>query len=362
MPDDFDRQLYDLYCRLGDHYSTSGNSAEAADGYALALYYARRLGDDVAMERCRQQVAQHHPRHVAAGDKVEPLFFAQLLIRYPADEAQQLLQSQGERRAAARNVAAVFSVVASPMSYAIPQVGRAPSPSRQSPTRPEHDARTVASSQQEPKLLEREPAIALDRAAPPASAPIPERTVPATVPPPVAADKTSAMEHHHVFDLGTRAAADHVESLRAVEDVLLKNAVDLDEQLDDDEATSPSPTMNLVAAFAVFVGFVAIGFFAYELHPALSRIGLDGIVERVSRSGLAGLLGSEKVGPSTNELPGPADSMQVTIKPLQSSPYDRKVGTAAPAAGDSGTIPPDVESSPVLIGLGQRAGKPRTAQ
>ena len=86
-----DRQLFQLYMELGDAQTQRQRPQEAADAYGLALYYARRTGDAFAVQRCRELVLARSPNHVAGQAISAPLFFAQLLMRYPADEAAQAL-------------------------------------------------------------------------------------------------------------------------------------------------------------------------------------------------------------------------------------------------------------------------------
>lgn len=86
-----DQQLFDLYAELAETQQSRGRRNEAADAYALCVYYARRLGNPELAEHCRQLVRECHPHHVIALEYSAPLFFAQLLMRYPAEDAQETL-------------------------------------------------------------------------------------------------------------------------------------------------------------------------------------------------------------------------------------------------------------------------------
>ncbi|HVJ81062.1 MAG TPA: hypothetical protein VNC50_08335, partial [Planctomycetia bacterium] len=88
-----DWELYQLYMDVGDAQTRRQRLHEAADSYALALYYARRMGDVTRVGHCRELVLARSPNHVAGQSISAPLFYAQLLMRYPADEMQQALES-----------------------------------------------------------------------------------------------------------------------------------------------------------------------------------------------------------------------------------------------------------------------------
>lgn len=86
-----DQRLYELYLEFAEANGRRAQTGEAADAYSLALYYARRLGDAEKIDHCRDQVAQLNPNHILSHQTSAPLFFAQLLMRYPADEVQHAL-------------------------------------------------------------------------------------------------------------------------------------------------------------------------------------------------------------------------------------------------------------------------------
>jgi hypothetical protein len=86
-----DWRLYQLYMEFGEAQDRRSRQGEAADAYALALYFARRLNDPARIHECRQLVLSRNPNHVAAQAVSAPLFFAQLLMRYPADEVEMML-------------------------------------------------------------------------------------------------------------------------------------------------------------------------------------------------------------------------------------------------------------------------------
>jgi hypothetical protein len=86
-----DWRLYQLYMEFGEAQDRRARAIEAADAYALALYYARRLNDPARINECRQLVISRSPNHIGAQQVSAPLFFAQLLMRYPADEVEMML-------------------------------------------------------------------------------------------------------------------------------------------------------------------------------------------------------------------------------------------------------------------------------
>lgn len=95
-----DLQLHQLYLELGEAHASRHRSHEAADAYALSMYYARRVGDDLRVRRCRELIAACNPNHVSVQTTSAPLFFAQLLMRYPADEVERTLAALKTDRAA----------------------------------------------------------------------------------------------------------------------------------------------------------------------------------------------------------------------------------------------------------------------
>jgi hypothetical protein len=88
-----DWRLYQLYLEFGEAQDRRGRTGEAADAFALALYYARRMNDSARIHECRQLVLARNPNHVAGQAVSAPLFFAQLLMRYPADEVELALST-----------------------------------------------------------------------------------------------------------------------------------------------------------------------------------------------------------------------------------------------------------------------------
>jgi hypothetical protein len=92
-------ELQSIYFELADFKARAGQLPEAADCYALALYYARRVGNQPLADLCREQILACHPNHVAVRENNAPLFFAQLLMRYPAEECSVELQRLKKERA-----------------------------------------------------------------------------------------------------------------------------------------------------------------------------------------------------------------------------------------------------------------------
>lgn len=85
-------ELQSLYFELGDALAQKGQLADAADSYALAMYYAKRGGNAALADLCREQILICHPNHVVIRENSAPLFYAQLLMRYPADESKVQLE------------------------------------------------------------------------------------------------------------------------------------------------------------------------------------------------------------------------------------------------------------------------------
>jgi hypothetical protein len=85
-------ELQSLYFELGDALAQKGQLADAADSYALAMYYAKRGGNSALADLCREQILVCHPNHVVIRENSAPLFYAQLLMRYPADESKVQLE------------------------------------------------------------------------------------------------------------------------------------------------------------------------------------------------------------------------------------------------------------------------------
>jgi len=85
-------ELQSLYFEFGDALAQKGQLADAADSYALAMYYAKRGGNGALADLCREQIIICHPNHVVIRENSAPLFYAQLLMRYPADESKVQLE------------------------------------------------------------------------------------------------------------------------------------------------------------------------------------------------------------------------------------------------------------------------------
>ncbi|MBX9652961.1 hypothetical protein K2Y11_05005 [bacterium] len=85
-------ELQSLYFELGDALAQKGQLADAADSYALAMYYAKRGGNSALADLCREQILICHPNHVVIRENSAPLFYAQLLMRYPSDESKVQLE------------------------------------------------------------------------------------------------------------------------------------------------------------------------------------------------------------------------------------------------------------------------------
>ncbi len=82
--------LYELYEKLGNLLEQRRRGKDAADFLALAIYYARQEKHDAKTHELTERIRVLNPNHVLLRDPKSPLFFAQLLMRYPADEAERI--------------------------------------------------------------------------------------------------------------------------------------------------------------------------------------------------------------------------------------------------------------------------------
>lgn len=243
-----DWRLYQLYMEFGEAQDHRARPSEAADAYALALYFARRLNDPARIQECRKLVLARNPNHVAAQAVSAPLFFAQLLMRYPADEVEMMLTSD----------------------------------------RPESSGPTVAVAEEEP-VIHTQNARTFRQA----------QSVKPTY-------ESFARSHHHhsepTFEGMARARVRPIIE----DDVLLADAGLLDDDSDQQGRRSLAdlPTAaKALAAGAIASGLLLIAYLGYSLYPIMHRMEAKG---GSGRSGDA-IVVTEDDSPSVKEPPQQSD-------------------------------------------------------
>lgn len=249
-----DQQLHELYLELAEIQANHGKAAEAADHFALAMYYARRMGNAAKVSACKERIVACHPTHVAAHESSAPLFFAQLLIRYPADEAAQtlsLLRRAGLATSAMKPAPATAPAVEF-VAEATPAWMASPPESGPAPASFFGDLGTGSGP-------------SVDWTAPHAARPAAH----------AAAISSLHLENHHLYDLGaaTRPAAG-----RLVDDYMAKEQLFPPSKSRITEVGFWGSAIHVLGVFAILVGTSAVGFFGYELYPKLSRFDVRGLV------------------------------------------------------------------------------------
>lgn len=276
-------ELQTLYFELGDALAREGRLAEAADVYAIAMYYARRTGNQSLAELCREQVLTCHPNHVGAREESAPLFFAQLLMRYPAEDAQRRLD---ELNAASNSKGVCGWTVPLPGgSFETPAPGVMASPE---PAPPDSSilAHNPSAAPSPPKPRPAPAAVAaLDLPEYAPSPPTRGRTnnslaalfADVPVAPPASSPASTPrggwagaapgeIEQHHAFaSAGPRAhrAMDDFETHESPRPAPRSTQRQYDEGM---------TWLNPIAAVLALAGAIAAGFFAYRLYPEIMRI------------------------------------------------------------------------------------------
>lgn len=254
-----DQQLHELYWELGQAQAECGRQVEAADSYALALYYARRLGDADLMKRCRARIVEAHPTHLGGKESPAPLFFAQLLIRYPADEAAHAL-SLLKRTSLGDDW---------PVSPSFPvELTTVHRPTPSSMDRPF----SVAGETPFADLLE--------SAVPSAPGGRDPRSLPESREPASSGSLSgqSNFENHHVYDLGTGSIPVEAPS-RAVDDFFFEPSLLPDKRESWSEMGFWGSALQVFGSLTAIAGVVALGFFSYELIPTLARFDAREVVQ-----------------------------------------------------------------------------------
>lgn len=288
-----DPQLYTLYRQLAQIQSRHGRAGEAADHYALALYYARRLGKAEEMRFCRAQILGLQPNHAAVSETPAPLLFAQLLIRYPADEAATKLdlmrhaglagEALGEAEASLAHEEAApaltpFATEAHDRGAASPpRVGASAEPAVESrysreeatPASPRLFGEASGLPAWETPAANEEPAILSFASA----STTPPKVKSVAEPPvnPFATSPAPRFENHHVYDLGSDVAGPAVRASRVVDDYLSQERILSKSPADLGELGFWGSAVNALAMFTAAAGVVLIGFFSFKLYPELKR-------------------------------------------------------------------------------------------
>lgn len=238
-----DQRLQQLYLDLAQMQAGYGDPNRAADAYALALYYARRRGDVTLASECREQVRRHNPRHVIARDGSAPLFFAQLLLRYPADEVEQEIDHLRRR---ATEPADTGAEVAPATPWQTQARGATPEAPPQAPTPPvRHVAERSPVTPVEPTPFDMPAAQSSARPIDPLGNPF-EPIAPAP---------------ETVGRAQWTAAPPQVATPAAVA------APDEEEAEEDDGSPFLRGLINASAALTAFAGFAAVALYGYVLMP-----------------------------------------------------------------------------------------------
>lgn len=319
-----DVELHGLYLEFADAQRGVGQMARAADSYALALYYAKRLGDVTRVRRCREQVALCNPDHVVCRESSAPLFFAQLLLRYPPEEVAERLEAMksgvwladtdpfaamgdGAEHGARAEVADPFL---DPMTYA--RISAA-----DGIIETDYSARNpTASAAPAPRSVPETPADP--------SQPRPE---PFAWPEPAGANsgasstrQTTVADRHHLYVPG-QGSTSEVGDFRMPRGFTTAVQPTADYQFAEPPKATRSgaarPSLfttgvNAVSALTVVIGIISVGFFASQIHPTLTRAGID--LESMLSRATGAKTGSatdeiEELGPALPSAPGwrPAD-------------------------------------------------------
>lgn len=258
-----DQHLYQLYRNLGDALAVRGDRASAADAFALALYYARRMGNQALASECQQMVITNNRRHVAAQQTSAPLHFAQLLMRYPADEAEKKLAELSQAPQP------VLSVASSPFEIATTAFSL-------------HTADVEEDA--EPSLpidkQSTQPMINLSQPTVKKEAPVLPFNYRPEIPAP------DQLEQHHVFDLGSGEMGARAQSLRLTEEFLHPHTRGTQAPVED-EASELALAIHFAGICAIVVGLISIGFFAVQMYPSLTRKNLERVVKMFIETGAA---------------------------------------------------------------------------
>lgn len=318
-----DEQLHQLYRDLAEAQRGLGQGAKAADSFALALYYARRVGDVEQVRECRQKISDCNPGHIVCRESTAPLFFAQLLMRNPPDEAEQALRAlQAGRGPARSSVAAVSTLEIDPFAYARvdPMDGVTeipfdfPADSSPQPAEPKLDWQSEARQ------------------------------------PPTTTTGTEGLDNHHLFSFTkvekpTPREPAPLEDLFGLKSVVVPQATPsaVKDYLFEEPAGATSPgdaareetwsgaasVIHAASILTLILGAACVSFFGYELYPTVKKLDVPRLVARFeqavlkSKSEPASMNEGEREGtqlqPSSGarvdfDLPAPAPLSRSTVR------------------------------------------------
>lgn len=320
-----DIELHGLYLEFADAQRGVGQMARAADSYALALYYAKRIGDVARVRRCREQVAVCNPDHVVCRESSAPLFFAQLLLRYPPEEVAERLEamksgvwladndplaSMGDGAGSGSEPSESF---VDPMTYArinaADGIFETDYSGRNSAAPAAPTARAVPETPADPGFPRPEPFARLE-------------PVPATSDTSSARQGTLA-DRHHLYVPG-HGSTDEVGDFR-----MPRGFTTAVQPADDYQFAQPPKTrssagrpslfttgLDVMSVLTLVIGIISVGFFGSQIHPTLTRAGID-VESMLSRATGADADSSSEPGadsePATGRAPGwrPADPTHV---------------------------------------------------
>lgn len=221
-----DARLYQLYFDFGTVQQQRNRPSEAADAFALALYYARRLGDTHRVSQCRELVLERNPNHLGAQPVSAPLFFAQLLMRYPVDEVEQALAFSTPANQMTASSTATFGETYRPESIA---GVRPPMPN-----------------------LAQDPSSTGNRTG----------------------IQIGPFEAHHVLNIRSQSiGSTHAEQpVTGTDDFLIEESGVLDHDDDFTARSVPTTLLDWLARGTIVFGVIVLTYLAAELYPRLRNI------------------------------------------------------------------------------------------
>jgi hypothetical protein len=273
MSSSSDQQLHTLYWDLAELHCVGGRRSEAADHFALALYYARRMSNAERVEAARRRVVECSPQHLAAREVSAPLFFAQLLIRYPADEAAHSLGMMRRSTKTSASLEHSVGIMASThvddpffSSHAnagLPQLDPLPDPFFDSRSPFDLGASSPIGHPVEPRV-ESDPSS-------------PSRTRGGTIPP--------EFENHHLYDLGSSSPVIGSAADRIVDDYMKPEKIFTPPHSKETFAEPGfwGTVLNGLTFMTILIGMSSVGFFGYELYPRLVRLDGPTLVKHAQR-------------------------------------------------------------------------------
>ncbi|MFO0944855.1 MAG: hypothetical protein U1D30_02745 [Planctomycetota bacterium] len=273
-----DHQLQQLYRDLAEAHRGMGQGAKAADSYALALYYARRIGDVEQVRDCRQKISDCNPSHIVCRESTAPLFFAQLLMRNPPDEAEQTLRSlQASRSTPKPSPSATSTLDIDPFAYARidPMDGVTEIPFDFPPLEKTPAPEPTLEWQGEPS----KPALSPKTAG------------------------TEGLDNHHLFSFaksenplprdpapledlfGLRSAAATMQATpMAVDDYIFEESSPNADAEQRETYSFASSLIQGASILTLIVGTACVTFFGYELYPTMKNLDVPRLLARFEKA------------------------------------------------------------------------------